>query len=79
MSGKKKPVIAMTGVKSSQVHSIGHDTASNTLAVRFASGGTYHYHGVTAEQFAAMQKAESVGKYLGQHIKPKHKVTKIEA
>ncbi len=71
----KKPAIAMTGVKSSQIESIGH--SGNTLAVKFKSGGTYHYHDVTADQFAAMQKADSVGSHLHKHIKPNHKFTRI--
>lgn len=79
MSEKKKhPTIGMSPVKSSQVASIGYDNASKTLAVTFKSGGTYHYHDVSSDQFAGLQKAESAGKYLGQHIKPKHKFTRID-
>ncbi|MRR49341.1 MAG: KTSC domain-containing protein [Rhodocyclaceae bacterium] len=37
----------------------------------------HHYHGVTGDQFTAMQKADSIGAYLGKHIKPNHKFTKI--
>lgn len=72
-----KPLhIPMIGVKSSQVESIGHQ--GDTLAVKFKSGKTvYHYHGVSAAQFTALQAAESVGKALGA-IKAKHKFTKIE-
>lgn len=33
--------------------------------------------GVTADQFAKLQKAESIGAHLGKRIKPKHKFTKI--
>lgn len=72
----KHPTIPMSAVKSSQVESIGHQ--GDTLAVKFKSGGTYHYHGVTAAQFAALQKAESIGKALGA-IKAKHKFTKLDA
>lgn len=75
MNKPKAPTIAMSGVKSSQIDSIGHH--GETLAVKFKNGGTYHYEGVTAAQFAAMQKANSVGSYLHQHIKPKHKFTKV--
>lgn len=71
----KSPTIPMLGVKSSQVESIGH--LGDTLAVKFRSGGTYHYHGVTAQQFAGLQKAESIGKALGA-IKAKHKHTRID-
>lgn len=75
----KHPHIPMSACKSSQVAEIGHDPATNTLAVRFKHGSTlYHYPGITAEQFTALQKAESVGAHLGKHIKtPGHKFTKI--
>ena len=76
MNKPKAPTIAMSGVKSSQIDSIGHH--GDTLAVKFKSGpAVYHYHGVTAAQFAAMQKADSVGSYLHQHINLKHKFSKI--
>jgi hypothetical protein len=75
MTTTPHPNIPLTAVKSSQIESIGH--LGDTLAVKFKSGGTYHYHGVSAEQFVAMQKADSAGKFLHAHIKPKHKFTKI--
>lgn len=71
---KPKP-ITLSAVKSSQIESIGHE--GNTLAVKFKSGGTYHYHDVSADQFAAIKKAESIGSFLHKHIKPKHKFTKL--
>ena len=76
----KNPIIPMCSCKSSQVSEIGHCPTTNTLAVRYKHGGTlYHYPGITAEQFTALQKAESVGSHLGKHIKvPGHKFTKIE-
>jgi hypothetical protein len=77
MSAKPKtPAIAMQAIKSSQIESIGHQ--GDTLAVTFKSGGTYHYHGVSADQFSALSKAESVGAHLGKHIKPNFKFTRID-
>ena len=64
----------MHSVKSSQIAEIGH--SGDTLAVTFKNGGTYHYHGISSEQFSAMQKADSCGSYLHSHIKPAHKFTK---
>lgn len=72
---QKIKTIAMSPVKSSQIESIGHD--SDTLAVKFKNGGTYHYHGVSPDEFAKFQKAESFGAYLGKHIKTKFKFTKL--
>lgn len=34
MTITKHPTIAMSPVKSSQIHSIGHDPATNTMAIR---------------------------------------------
>lgn len=80
MTQKKHPTIALTPVKaSSQVHSIGYDPATNTLAVKFSSGGLYHYSDVPQAKFDAMRKADSVGSYLGKYIKPAHEFTKIDA
>lgn len=66
-----RPSIALTPVKSSQVKAVGHDPATNTLAVQFAHGlgSIYHYPNVTAEQHAEFVGAESIGKHFGQHIK----------
>lgn len=74
---KPKPKnIALSPVKSGQIESIGHD--DNTLAVKFKHGGVYHYHGVTAEDFAKLKGAESIGSHLGKHIKPNFKFTKLD-
>ena len=65
------PHIPMQPVQSSQIASIGHDPATNTLAVVFkhGAGAIYHYPGVTAEQHAAFVGAESIGVHFGKHIK----------
>lgn len=66
----------MSAVKSSQLSSIGFDDKTNTLAVKFNNGGTYHYHGVTKAEFDKFSSAESMGKHFSAHIKSK-KFTKI--
>lgn len=70
----KTPAIPMTEVKSSQIHAIGHDPATNTLAIRFKNykgdvTGLYHYSNFTAEQFDAFKNAESIGSHFGANIK----------
>jgi hypothetical protein len=46
--------------------------------VKFRRGeGVYHYHGVGLELFEQMQKSESLGKFIGAHIKPQFKVSKV--
>ena len=75
MNKPKPKTIALSPVKSGQIESIGHE--GNTLAVKFKSGGTYHYHGVSASQFAELQKAESMGSHLHKHIKGVHDYQRI--
>ncbi len=66
--------IALTPVKSSKLHAIGHDAASQTLAIQFfakgAPGNVYHYANFTAQEFTAFSGAESVGKHFIAHIQP---------
>lgn len=68
------PSITMDSVESSQIAAIGHDAASNTLAIQFAGkagpGSLYHYQNVDAATFAAFKGAESVGSHFYKHIKP---------
>ena len=71
----KTPAIAMQAIKSSQIESIGHH--GDTLAVKFKHGGEYRYHGVSADDFQKLQKAESIGSHLHKHIKPNFKFTKL--
>lgn len=78
--------ITMDSVESSQIHSIGHDPATNTLAIRFKSrggpGSLYHYSNFTADDFAAFRDAESKGAHFGKHIKPfpdKYPFVKVES
>lgn len=84
------PIIPMVEVESSQIHSIGHDPETNTLAIRFfrgygrdqKPGSIYHYQNFGAAEFEAFRNAESKGKHFGQHIKPfadKYPYTKLAA
>lgn len=65
--------IPLEPVTSSQLDSIGHDAATNTLAVRFKAkngpGSLYHYQQVTPEQFSAMKAAESPNSWFIHNIK----------
>lgn len=74
-------------VTSSNIAQIGHDAASKTLGVRFKNGGEHHYADVGADKFAALRKAESVGKFYHAQVRqavnsrgePLHQHTKVEA
>lgn len=69
------PIVPLQPVESSQIHAIGHDPETQTLAIRFKTwkgepSSLYHYANVTTEDFAAFRDAESKGKHFGAHIKP---------
>ena len=65
--------IALTPVSSSQIAAIGHDPATNTLAIQFKKksgpGSVYHYANVAPELFAQFVAADSKGTFFGAHIK----------
>jgi hypothetical protein len=67
------PEITLIPVESSQLHSIGHDVATDTLAIRFKGkngpGSLYHYANFTAEDFAAFTAAASKGGFFKSKIK----------
>ncbi|MBN7138962.1 KTSC domain-containing protein [Lysobacter enzymogenes] len=82
--------IPMVEVESSQIHSIGHDPETNTLAVRFYRGfgrgkelgPLYHYENVSPDDFAQFRDAESKGRHFGRFIKPfshKYPYTRVAA
>ncbi|KWF90351.1 KTSC domain-containing protein [Burkholderia cepacia] len=68
--------IPLQAVESSQIHAIGHDPVTNTLAIRFknrttgAATSLYHYENVDAALFGEFVAAESKGKFFGERIKP---------
>lgn len=81
---RKHPHIAIgTPVKSSQIHGLGYDAATNTLAVQFKGkdgpGSIYHYANVSPDKFVEFTKAESHGKHFGLHFKASkdHPFTKV--
>jgi len=82
------PAIDMQEVDSSQIHSIGHDAETGTLAIRFRDRRTslptslYHYSNFPVAEFDAFRDAESKGSHFGKHIKPydkKYPYAKVEA
>lgn len=64
------PKIALRPVSSSQIEAIGHDPETNTLAIKFARGGSlYHYRNFGADAFKSLIESDSVGSYFYKHIK----------
>lgn len=74
----KKPTLpTMQKVKSTSLHSLGHE--GNTLTAKFANGGIYQYHGVSADIFNQLLNAESAGKAFQELVRARHKGVKVEA
>jgi len=84
------PIVKLIEVQSSQIHAIGHDPETNTLAVRFLNysgreqrpGALYHYANVTAKQFDDFLAAPSKGRHFVLSFKNNtddHPFTKIES
>lgn len=75
MTNTPAVTIPMKQVNSSQIHAIGHDPDTSTLAVRFKNKAgepstLYHYANVTEAKFAEFATAESIGSYFYKNIKP---------
>ena len=60
----------MKSVYSSNVSEVGYDDETQELLVRWNSGKTSAYKGVTEEQAFECSQAASVGQYLNSEIKP---------
>lgn len=75
---------ALKPVTSSLIAAHGYDLATRTLAIRFKpnksnpEGAVYHYADVAPEAAEAFDKAESVGKHFGEHIRGKFSHRLIE-
>lgn len=63
--------IPLTSIESSMFDGHGYDAATQTLAVRFRGGKTYHFAEVPPEVAQGLVGAESAGRYFGQHIRGK--------
>lgn len=67
----------MQTIASSMVQQVGYSTEERKLYVRFNGGALYSYDDVPADQFDALLKAESAGKYINASIKPHYTATRI--
>lgn len=68
----------MTGVKSSNLESVGYQPESKTLHVRFKGGGLYRYEGVPAEAHSAFMAADSKGQHFNKNIMGKYTHSKVQ-
>ena len=65
-------------VASSNIAGIGYDPATETMEISFISGGVYSYQGVTAEEYATMRDAPSIGSFFAKFIKGNKAAERIE-
>ncbi len=61
-------VIDLEKVTSTRVSAMAYDDAVSALYVTFPSGMTYEYQGVEQDVFESAITAESIGKFLNEHI-----------
>ena len=58
-------------VVSSDIASIGYDSATQTLEIEFKATGVYQYFSVPQEVYAQLAATPSPGKFFLQHIQGK--------
>lgn len=63
--------------ESANVRDFGHDRATNELHVRFRNGGHYVYRDVPETKYHEMLAAESVGGFVGAHLRNKFEFRKL--
>jgi hypothetical protein len=56
-------------VSSSNIASVGHDGASQTLEIEFLNGSIYEYYDVPEDVYQELISASSVGGYFAQRVK----------
>jgi len=69
--------IEMAPVDSSNIESIGYDESTQTLRVKFLSGGIYEYKNVPIMEFEQLINASSVGACLNRNIKNNYPYEKV--
>lgn len=64
-------------VSSTNIRSVGYDSAMGTLEIEFQSGGVYQYSDVPEAVYSALMRASSKGRYLNDKIKDRYRCRKI--
>ena len=55
-------------VESTLIRSVAHDPDKNILEIKFNSGDTYHYLGVSESDHLNLMAASSTGRHFNQNI-----------
>ncbi len=61
-------MIKMHPVISSNVEAAGYDEETRTLRIKFVSGATYEYAGISKTTYEGIFKAHSAGRYVREVI-----------
>jgi hypothetical protein len=64
-------------VQSSDLKSVGYETATRILTIEFNSGGIYDYLEVPSSIHEGLMHASSKGKYFHQNIKDRYKFRRV--
>ncbi len=64
-------------VASSNIASIGYDSATETLEVEFLSGSIYQYYNVPENMYNQLRKASSKGRFLHIYIKNAYPYSRV--
>lgn len=67
-----------TPVKSSNIASVGYDSASRTLEVEFKTGQVYSYADVPPSIPLSLMRAKSKGQYFAASVKKRFKGTLVK-
>lgn len=65
-------------VNSSNLRSVGYDSATQTMEIEFNSGAVYRYDGVPPALHAGLMGAASHGSYFHQNIKGQYGDRRVE-
>ena len=64
-------------VSSSSINSIGYNSLTLTVGVKFITGALYEYYQVPESVYNMFNNASSKGTYLANHIEDKFKYRKV--
>jgi hypothetical protein len=68
------PVVQLA---SSNLESVRYDDAAQVLEVTFKNGGTFSYQNVSAELYAGLIAAPSIGKFFHANIRNRHQAARV--
>ena len=64
-------------VASSNIASVGYDSASETLEVEFLNGTRYQYYGVSQGLYDKMMQEASKGRFLNRYIRDRYPYSRV--